>query len=74
MHKVTISGAFSLFQVETRGCCILMLDLARQMGQHDTGYIPDQATLNLHYQMRKISIFWVYRHFFENLGFDFEKP
>jgi hypothetical protein len=23
-----------------------MLDLARQMGQHDTGYIPDQATLN----------------------------
>lgn len=34
-------------EVETRGCCILMLDLARQMGQHDSGCIPDQELLLL---------------------------
>jgi hypothetical protein len=33
-----------------------MLDLARQMGQHDTGYIPDQATLNFR---QLIFILWL---------------
>ncbi|XP_023332760.1 acyl-CoA dehydrogenase family member 11 [Eurytemora carolleeae] len=32
-------------EIETRGCCILMLDLARQMGQHDTNTINDQDLL-----------------------------
>ena len=38
----------TVFKIETRGCCILMLDLARQMGQHDTNTINDQVLyLNL---------------------------
>ena len=42
----------TVFKIETRGCCILMLDLARQMGQHDTNTINDQV-LYLHLEILK---------------------
>ena len=36
-----------IFQIETRGCSILLLDLARQLGLQDCGQISDMDSLLL---------------------------
>jgi len=45
-HSLHIQ-TLSRMEVETRGCCVLLLDLARQLGLHDCGLINDQDSLLL---------------------------
>lgn len=39
--------ALARMETEVRGCCLLMLELARQQGLHDAGVAGDQDTLLL---------------------------